>query len=64
MRVYNRCLFAQAIFEGIPVINLDPGGPAWPVSCHDFSNLPELVYNGTTCRPPREQYLAEIAHSL
>lgn len=57
-------LFLQAVFMGIPVINLDPAGPTWPVSCRDFSSLKEMVVDGTACRPPREQFLANLGYTM
>ena len=52
------------MFRGIPTITLDYIAPTYPVSCHSFDSLYDIVVTGTACRPPRQQWLNDLAYTM
>ena len=59
------CAFShQAVFMGIPTISLDYVAPVYRISCHSFDNLRSVVFEGTDCRPPRAQWLYDLAYTM
>ena len=58
----TRLLLEQSIIRGIPTITLDFESPTYSVSCHSFSMLKDIVIEGSACRPPREQWLYNLAY--
>ena len=49
---------------GIPTISLDYVAPVYRISCHSFDNLRSVVFEGTDCRPPRAQWLYDLAYTM
>lgn len=54
----------QAAFMGIPTISLDYVAAVYRISCHSFDDLRSVVFEGTACRPPRAQWLYDLAYTM